>query len=115
MSLMEVCIKRYAKKASLTMTLILCFYYNTDGFMAKNMQLTIINLIILNFPPLICLENKRIIQLAIILGPHEPKDLMSFLTAMLNDLKTLQKFSFDVISNDRETYRAKVHLLLGTF
>ena len=43
-----------------------------DGFTAKERQLTILNMVILNFSPLIRYENKRMIQLAIIPGPNEP-------------------------------------------
>ncbi|KAG2223197.1 hypothetical protein INT45_011543 [Circinella minor] len=71
-------------------------------------------MVVMNFSPLICYENKRMIQLAIIPGPKEPKDLVSFLEPMLKELESLQDVGMDVKGDDGNIYHAKVHLLIGT-
>ena len=83
------------------------------GFSAKKRQLTILNMVILNFSPLIHYENKRQIQLAIIPGPSEPKNLISFLEPMLKELEMLQETGMNIEGDDGNNYHAKVHLLIG--
>ena len=73
----------------------------------------IINLVILNFSPLIWYETKRMIQLAVHRGPMEPKDLISFLKPMLEELKTLQNEGFHVQGHDGKIYHVQAHLLQG--
>lgn len=75
-----------------------------DGFRpfksgAKSM--TIIHLVILNFPPTIRTEAKYMIQLGITPGPSAPIDLFSFLKPVLNEAKVLEKRGFKMINTGK--------------
>ena len=110
---MVLFISNYKQTSLFSNDLDIALMLFNEGFMAKKRQLTIINMAILNFLPLIYYENKRMIQLAIIPGLSEPKNLISFLELLLKELEILQKMGMDVEGDDRNIYHAKVHLLIG--
>lgn len=86
----------------------------TDGFEVfkkGHSSLTMINIVILNFPRSIRTESKFMLQPCIIPGPYQPKDLFSFLKPVLEELSILEDQGISVICPGGVSLFARAHLL----